>query len=142
MNKKEEINILMNEILGNEKLKEVMIGIANDQCLQENTEDIKERNNLFMFLGLSLALLSYSDIITMNDEYNNPREDSSEIKALTKEISKNKNLNMLITNIINHEADENESKVRLHLFLTISLAMLNNRKIININDNWNNRSPY
>jgi len=142
MNKKEEINNSMNEILSNEKLKEIMIGIANNQCLQENIEDTEERNNLFMFLSLSLALLLYSDIITMNDEHDNPSEDSSEIKSLTKKVSKNKNLNMLIMSIINYEADENESKVRLHLFLTISLAMLNNRKAIKINDSWNNKSPY
>ena len=132
----------MNKVSDNEKLKEVMIGIANDQCLHENIEDIEEKNNLFMFLGLSLALLSYSGIITINDECNNQNEDVSKIKLSKKEISKNKNLNMLITSIVNHEAEENESKVRLHLFLTVSLAMLSNRKMIIINDNWNDKNPY
>ena len=142
MNKKGEISNLINKVSNNEKLKEVMIGIANDQCLHENIEDVEGRNDLFMFLGLSLALLSYSDIIAINDEYNNPNENASKIKLLAKEISKNKNLNMLITSIVNHEAEEGESKVRLHLFLTISLAILSNRNMININNNWNNKTPY
>ncbi len=143
MNKKEQINGLMKTIIENKKLKEALLGIANDQCLNEEIENLEERNKLFIFLGMSLALLSYSQAITLNEEkYYTITKNESEIINNTDRISKNKILLDLIADIVKNEVDKEESRVRYHIFLATALSMLFNRNMISINESENYKSPY
>jgi len=144
MNKKETINNLINTVSKNEKLKEAMIGISNDQYLSDGVDDLEKRNDFFAFLGISLALLAYSEIITLNNEtdYCEPSQDEKTISSFAEKVQKNKTLFNLITDIINNETREDESKVRYHIFLTTALSLLVGRNMITINEDWNNKSPY
>ncbi|MCG2699841.1 hypothetical protein L6274_02205 [Candidatus Parcubacteria bacterium] len=144
MDKKETINNLINTVSKNEKLKEAMIGISNDQCLSDGVDDLKKRNDFFAFLGISLALLAYSKIITLNNEtdYCESSQDEKTIAYLAEKVQKNKTLFNLITDIINNETGEEEPKVRYRIFLTTALSLLVGRHMITINENWNSKSPY
>lgn len=143
MSKEETIKNIMSIVSKNGKLKEEMMLLSTDQCSSEGIFETELRNELFVFLGLSLALLSYSEIIILNYESDfKESSDSLEITSLTEKIQKNKVLIKLITDIVNHETDENQSKVRHHIFLLVSLPALANRNMISINNDWNNKSPY
>ena len=143
MNKEETIENIMNIVSKNGKLKEEMMFLSTDQCSSEGIFETELRNELFVFLGLSLALLSYSEIIILNYESDfKESSDSLEITSLTEKIQKNKILIKLITDIVNHETDENQSKVRHHIFLLVSLPVLASRNMISVNNDWNNKSPY
>lgn len=143
MDKEEKISHLMSLVSKNEKLKEEMMFLCTDQCSSEDCHDIELRNELFIFLGLSLALLAYSEIITLNNELDyKDSSDRLEVTSLTKKTQKNEILVKLITDIVNHETEENQSRVRHHIFLLTALPVLANRNMICINNDWNRKSPY
>jgi len=144
MNKKETINNLMDVVSKNKELKEAMIGISNDQYMSEGVGDLEKRNDFFAFLGMSLSLLTYSEIITLNNEtdYCEPNQDKKIIVSVTEKVQKNKILSKLITDIINNELEKDESKIKYHIFLTTALSLLASQNIITINKDWNRKNPY
>ncbi len=142
MNKKEKINEIMKKLLEDENLKKILIGVSNDQCLSEDINDLEERNNLFAFLGMSLSLLFYSEILKLNTESNFVDFEEEKVNKITKDIKYNKELNGLIKEIVDNEIDINESKIKYHLFLTIVLGMLINRNIICLNKEAKNKDLY
>lgn len=144
MTKDEIISHLMDKISQNEKFKKTLLGISNDQCLHENITDTKERNKLFIFLGTSLALLAFSDIINFKDESNYCESvgDDPIIIELTEKIAKNKNLFNLVAEIVKNTINEDESRIRYHFFLMTALPILAERNIIDIKEGWNNKSPF
>jgi len=144
MKKEEKISQLLSEIGNNKKLLDATQGISNDQCLSEGIDDLEQRNKYFFLLGVSLALLSYSGAIILNQEKNYvvPTEDKKLLSLQSKQVTKNKILLDLLADIVKNESDPGDSQVRYHLFLNTALVMLNNRNMISINKEWNYQSPY
>jgi hypothetical protein len=145
-NDRKKISSLISKIAKNKKLQEMMIGISNDHCIsQKRSNDLDFRNNLFMFLGTALALLSFTEVISLKKKSKYITKENLDIDAISnaeKLVKNNANLNNLITEIVKNETVESQSQVENHLFLVNALVFLVNRNVIEVNSEWNHKNPY
>jgi len=124
---------IADKVSSNKKLLEIVMGIANNHCLDEGMNDLGVRNKIFYSLLERVCEQIESGNVSLTDEYSEPKDDFVVAKFMRK-IENNPNLNQVYKiEEIDIDDESKEIDIKLSKQFLVLLSFLLARKMIVIN---------